>query len=46
MNLIKSFRNIDNLATEEARNLNALNVLTHKYLIIENPETAYAALRK
>ncbi|MDO8407750.1 MAG: 50S ribosomal protein L4 [bacterium] len=46
VNLIKSFRNIDNLATEEVRNLNALNVLTHKYLIIENPETAYAALRK
>jgi len=46
MNTIKSFRNIDNLATEELRNLNALTVLTHKYLIIENPETAYAALRK
>jgi len=28
------------------RNLNALTVLTHKYLIIENPETAYVALRK
>jgi len=44
--LIKSFRNIDNLVTEEVRNLNALNVLTYKYLIIENPETAYAVLKK
>ena len=43
-NMIKSFRNIDNLATEETRNLNALNVLTHKYLIIENPEAAYGVL--
>lgn len=43
-NTIKSFHNIDNLATEEVRNLNALNVLTHKYLIIENPEQAYGIL--
>jgi large subunit ribosomal protein L4 len=43
-NKIKSFRNIDNLATEEVRNLNALNVLTHKYLVIESPEAAFSAL--
>ena len=43
-NTIKSFHNIDNLETEETRNLNAFNVLTHKYLIIENPEQAYGVL--
>ncbi len=43
-NAIKSFHNIDNLETEEVRNLNALNVLSHKYLIIENPEQAHAVL--
>jgi large subunit ribosomal protein L4 len=43
-NKIKSFRNIDNLATEEARNLNALSVLTAKYVIIENPEAVYGVL--
>ena len=43
-NAIKSFRNIDNLETEEARNLNVLNVLTHKYLIIESPEALYSVL--
>ena len=43
-NAIKSFRNIDNFATEETRNLNALDVLTHKYLIIENPEAAFSML--
>ena len=43
-NAIKSFRNIDNLETEETRNLNALNVLTHKYLIIENPKELFTTL--
>ena len=41
---IKSFRNIDNLETEEVRNLNALSVLTHKYLIIEDAEQVYSIL--
>ncbi|MBU6321105.1 MAG: 50S ribosomal protein L4 [Patescibacteria group bacterium] len=45
-NKVKSFRNIGNLATEEVRNLNALAVLSHKYLVIENPEAAFAALKK
>ncbi len=43
---IKSFNNFGNLDTEEVRNLNPLLVLSHKYLVIENPEAAFAALRK
>jgi large subunit ribosomal protein L4 len=43
-NKVKSFRNVDNLETEEVRNLNALTVLSHKYLVIENPEAAFVAL--
>jgi large subunit ribosomal protein L4 len=43
-NVIKSFSNFGNVATEELRNLNPLDVMTNKYLIIEKPETAFAAL--
>jgi len=43
-NIIKSFRNIGSVKTEEVRNLNPVDVLSHKYLIIESPETAFAAL--
>ena len=43
-NTIKSFQNMGNVATEETRNLNALEVLRYKYLIIENPEQAYGIL--
>lgn len=43
-NTIKSFNNIGNLMTEELRNLNPLDVLTHKYLIVEKPEAAFKAL--
>lgn len=41
---IKSFRNMGNLKTEEVRNLNPVDVLAHKYLIIENPAVAFKAL--
>ena len=44
VNAIKSFSNMGNIATEESRNLNALNVMTSKYLIIEQPEETFAAL--
>jgi len=44
MNVIKSFSNLSNVMTEELRNMNPLEVMTHKYLIIENPEEAFAAL--
>lgn len=42
--VIKSFSNIGSVMTEETRNLNPLNVMTHQYLIIEKPEAAFAAL--
>ena len=34
----KSFRNFSNLAIGEARNLNVLDVLQYRYLVITNPE--------
>jgi len=40
-NTIKSFNNMGNVMTEEARNVNPLEILTHKYLVIENPEVAF-----
>ncbi len=43
-NALKSFRNFGNVMTEEVRNLNPVDVLSHKYLIIENPEVAFATL--
>lgn len=45
-NAIKSFSNIGSVLTEELRNLNPLSVMTHKYLVIEKPEEAFAALLK
>ncbi|MCX6786921.1 MAG: 50S ribosomal protein L4 [Candidatus Kaiserbacteria bacterium] len=42
--VIKSFHNIGSVMTEETRNLNPLNVMAHKYLIIEKPEAAFKAL--
>lgn len=45
-NAIKSFSNFGNIATEELRNINPLTVLSHKYLVIENPESAFVALEK
>jgi large subunit ribosomal protein L4 len=43
-NVIKSFSNFGNLMTEELRNINPVDVLAHKYLIIEKPEAAFATL--
>lgn len=40
----KSFGNFGNLEVGEARNLNPLNILKHKYLIIENPEKSIEML--
>ena len=42
---IKSFNNFGNVQTEEVRNLNPLEVMTYKYLVIENPEKSFAAIR-
>ncbi len=43
-NTIKSFSNMGNVTTEEIRNLNPLQLLTYKYLVIENPEEAFKTL--
>ena len=43
-NTIKSFNNLQGVATEEIRSLSPVDVLTHKYLIIENPEAAFKTL--
>ena len=43
-NTIKSFHNFGNVMTEEMRSLNPVEVLSHKYLIIENPEAAFKIL--
>ena len=43
-NTIKSFGNFGSVQTEELRNLNPVDVLSHKYLVIENPEAAFKAL--
>lgn len=40
--VVKSFSNFGNVMTEEARNLNPVDVLTHKYLIIESPMATFA----
>lgn len=40
----KSFKNFSNLEVGEVKNLNPLNVLQYKYLIIENPEKSVALL--
>lgn len=43
-NAIKSFHNFGNVMTEEVRSMNPVDVLAHKYLIIENPEMAFKLL--
>lgn len=40
----KSFANIACVTSEDVRNLNPVDVLQHKFLIIENPEAAIAVL--
>jgi large subunit ribosomal protein L4 len=40
----KSFRNIGSLITEEVRNLNPLDLMTKKYLVIEKPAESLAML--
>ena len=43
-NVSKSFHNFGNVMTEEVRNLNPVDILAHKYLVIENPEAAFKVL--
>lgn len=40
-NLEKSFRNFGNISVGQARNLNLLDVLTYKYVVITNPEESF-----
>jgi len=40
----KSFRNIGNVSTEEIRNLNPVDLMTSRYLVIENPAKAFETL--
>ena len=40
----KSFRNIGNVSVSEARNLNLLDALTYKYLVIAEPEESIKTL--
>ena len=40
----RSFKNISNVEVVEARNLDIISLLGHKYLVIENPETSLKAL--
>lgn len=44
VNTIKSFSNFGSVQTEELRNINPVEVMTHKYLVIESPEAAFKAL--
>ena len=43
-NTQRSFNNFGNLHTEEVRNLNPVDVLTYRYLLIENPSEALQTL--
>jgi len=40
----KSFHNFANILVDEVRNLNPIDVLNYKYLIIENPEKSLAQI--
>src|SRR5262249_50326853 len=41
---VKSFRNLGNVKTAAVRELNPVSVLGSSYLVIENPEAAFAIL--
>lgn len=40
----KSFRNIGSISFDEARNMNVLDILTSKFVVIENPEASLKML--
>jgi outer membrane protein assembly factor BamA len=42
----KSFSNFSNIHTDELRNINPMQLLKYKYLIIENPKKSLEALTK
>ena len=41
----KSFRNIGSVISEEVRNLNTVDLLNKKFLVIENPTEAFEVLK-
>lgn len=43
---MKSFANIGNVAIDDVRNLNPVNVLSSKYLVIATPEAAFEVLSR
>ena len=43
-NAIKSFSNFGNVMTEEVRSLNPVEVMSHKYLVIEDPKESFEIL--
>jgi large subunit ribosomal protein L4 len=45
-NTERSMQNLGNVEVIEARNLNSLSLLNHKYVIIENPEVSFKILPK
>jgi len=45
LNTAKSFRNIKSVYVEEMRNMNPVNLLTYKYIVIENAEAAVKFLQ-
>jgi large subunit ribosomal protein L4 len=44
VNLDRSFRNFGNIKLDEVRNINPLDVLNYKYLIMDNPAEAFKFL--
>jgi len=44
--LERAFKNLGNVETLEARNINPLSILEYKYLVIEDPEVALKAFPK
>jgi large subunit ribosomal protein L4 len=44
VNLDRGFRNFGNIKMDEVRNLNPLDILNYKYLIIDNPAAAFKFL--
>lgn len=45
MNVSKSFANVGKVAITEARNLNPVDLMKYKYLIIENPEKSVEVIK-
>ena len=42
----KSFNNFGNISVEEFRNINPVSILSHKYLVITNPEESLKIFKK